>query len=87
MDLDIKKWHQASLPVKSGGLGVRSMKNIAPLAFISSFYKSKSIIDLISPTCTKDRPYYDAQEAEHLWTNKTGITIEDYPKDHKIQAN
>ena len=66
MDLDIKKWHQASLPVKLGGLGVRSVKNIAHLAYISSFYKSKSVMDLISPTCTKDNSYYDAQEAEQL---------------------
>ena len=87
IDMDEKKWHQASLPVKLGGLGVRSVKNIAPSAFISSFYKSKSIVVLISPTCTKDKPYHEAQEAELLWKNKTGITIEDYPKDPKIQAN
>ena len=41
-------------------------------------------MDLISPMCTINKPYYDALKAEQLWINKTVITIEDYLKDTEI---
>lgn len=36
VDLSERQWQQASLPVKNGGLGIRSVVDLAPAAFLSS---------------------------------------------------
>ena len=87
IDIDTRIWKQASLPVKIGGLGIRSISDIAPSAFISSYYKSKDKTGIISPKCIKDESYNDAVLAEERWINLPGITQEDYPKDTEVQAN
>ena len=80
-------WKQASLPVKMGGLGIRSFHELSLPAFISSFYKSKDIMAIISPKTFNDEPYADAIAAEDKWMNIPGITQNDYPKDTDIQRN
>ena len=43
-------WLQASLPVKFGGLGVRSAVDVAPSAFLASAHSTASLVHSILPT-------------------------------------
>ena len=81
------KWMQLTLPVKFGGMGIRSFQKIALPAFISSFHKSKSIAKILSPTDFKDVVYEDCELAEAEWFRIPGISNEDRPKVADIQAN
>ena len=47
--LDDTAWSQASLPVKAGGLGIRSDVHLAPSAFLSSTSASKDLVNCILP--------------------------------------
>ena len=40
-------WLQASLPVRSEGLGIRSVVQLAPLAFLSSIFGSSDLVKKI----------------------------------------
>ena len=50
-------WSQASLPVWSSGLGVRSGTQLAPSAFLASAAGCTDIIHLLLPPRLKDTPY------------------------------
>ena len=43
-------WLQASLPVRSGGLGIRSAVQLAPSAFLSSIFGSADLFKKILPS-------------------------------------
>ena len=70
VQLTIRLWEQCSLPVKFGGLGIRSAKDVALPAFLSSMF-----------SCHMNLPNYfhsDNQDicllsALSVWTEKTGI--------------
>ena len=46
---DDRAWTQASLPVKLGGLGVRSAE-VAPSAFLASMNVNAALVEAILPT-------------------------------------
>ena len=48
--LTADSWEQASLPVRWGGIGVRSTVDLAPSAFLSSILASSSIIHTLLPS-------------------------------------
>jgi len=49
--LDDRAWTQASLPVRLGGLGLRSAQSIALPCYISSLTKSQELVrSILSPT-------------------------------------
>ena len=48
-NLDDNAWMQATLPVKSGGLGIRSAIHLAPSAFLSSASASNDLVHQILP--------------------------------------
>ena len=85
ISLDENKKKQISLPVKLGGFGIRSLKDLALPAFLSSSYGSSNIINIISPSSMKNDPYSDATVAEEQWKNLPGITESDFPQDPSIQ--
>lgn len=45
VSLDTNQWIQASLPVKSGGLGIRKATDLAAPAFLASFYTTSNLQD------------------------------------------
>ena len=55
---DDRAWMQASLPVKLGGLGVRSAVELAPSAFLASMNKNAALVEAILPTtlCSSTSP-------------------------------
>jgi hypothetical protein len=64
-------WSQASLPIKDGGLGIRSVVSLAPSAFLASAASTCDLQDLIlcsstGPPALED-PYVDSALA--MWKN------------------
>ena len=54
--LDDRTWLQASLPVKSGGLGIRSAVHLAPSAYLASFAGCREITFTILPPRFQELP-------------------------------
>ena len=57
---------QASLPVKLGGLGVRSAAQVAPSAYLASVAATEELVSLISPInhCALPAPSVDVAMAK-----------------------
>ena len=55
--IDVRAWKQASLPVKLGGLGVRSVVEVAPSAYLASLDATSALVEAILPvTFTSSKP-------------------------------
>ena len=73
--LDATALSQAALPVRWGGLGIRSAITVAPSAFISSLLSSETMICQLLPQ--RAMPYRDplADEAISKWRQLGGSSI------------
>ena len=60
-------WTQASLPVKQGGLGIRSAVQLAPSAFLASAAGSSGLVSQILPKRLQEVPYAAKAEALSSW--------------------
>ena len=70
VQLTTRLWEQCSLPVKFGGLGIRSAKDVALPAFLSSMFSCHMNL----PNCFhSDNQDICLLSALSLWTEKTGI--------------
>ena len=67
-------WLQASLPVKFGGIGVRSVVMLAPSAFLASAAGTSRLINRILPVAFHSLPYLDVSDAFTAWQK-----CQDYP--------
>ena len=63
-------WTQASLPVRSGGLGIRSAVQLAPSAFLASAAGSSDLIHQILPPRLLDTPYSASIDALTVWSQE-----------------
>ena len=61
-------WSQASLPVRPGGLGVRSETQLAPSVFLASAAVCTDIIRLPLPPRLRDAPYQAREAALTAWS-------------------
>ena len=61
-------WGQASLPVRSGDLGIRSAVQLAPSAFLASAAGSSDLIHQILPPWLHDMPYSGSNDALNIWS-------------------
>ena len=60
---DDRAWKQASLPVKLGGLGVRSEVEVAPSAYLASLHATSALVKVILPVSlpsSEPSPFDDA---------------------------
>lgn len=76
--LSDRNWSQASLPVKYGGLGIRSVADLAPACFLSSIFSTKTIQDNLLDRCyetTAEDIYKDKVLAEWLRTTSSAIPV------------
>ena len=64
---DDSAWLQASLPVNLGGLGIRSVGQLAPSAFLASAAASSSLANLFLPFRLHIIPYFIVDEALLHW--------------------
>ena len=60
-------WVQATLPVNSGGLGIRSVDHLAPSAFLASADGTVALVHQILPLRLHDTPYLERVEARRQW--------------------
>ena len=60
-------WIQASLPVKHGGLGIRSAAQLAPSAFLASAAGSSGLVSQILPARLQEVPYAARADALSSW--------------------
>ena len=61
-------WMQATLPVKCGGLGIRSAVQLAPSAFLASAAGTSDLIRQILPPRFTGIPYSETEEALSCWS-------------------
>ena len=61
-------WSQATLPVKLGGLGVRSAVEVAPSAFLASAFSSSELVNAILPPSLKSFSSPLVIEAQSHWS-------------------
>ena len=76
MDADSPAWLQASLPVRSGGLGIRRAAQLAPSTFMASAAGCSGIVSLILHTNIDiaSQPWPEIEAAMILWREGHGIT-------------
>ena len=60
-------WLQATLPVKSGGLGFRSASTLAPSAFLASAGGASDLMQELLPDHLSSTPYIDRDLALSKW--------------------
>ena len=65
-------WTQSTLPVARGGLGIRSIKDIALPAFISSAYGTTGATKRLLPEYITEPDYQELVEAEEEWWTRVG---------------
>jgi len=81
MHLDDTQWSQACLPVKYGGLGIRSVTALAPVAFLSSASATRSLQDNILTQWKHPIPDANYQKVLESWLLLTGNST---PPDHNV---
>lgn len=67
-------WTQASLPVRQGGLGIRSAVQLAPSAFLASAAASSDLVHQILPDRLHSIPYKIRDEALAVWKQDADLT-------------
>jgi hypothetical protein len=72
--LDDESWQQVTLPVNSGGLGIRSAVDLSASAFLSSVRGAASLVSCIWPDAAAATPDPLESRALALWSNQTGST-------------
>ena len=73
-------WNQCTLPVKEGGLGVRSAKDLALPAYLSSRTASFQTASSILPTVLRDENSLFFNKGCEEWMKKLGLTtLNEFP--------
>ena len=70
--LSPEAWCQASLPVRWGGVGLRSTVTLSPSAFLASLHSSASLQELLLPPQLRLSPDGLLAEAMKVWNSLSG---------------
>ena len=84
--LDDDAWTQASLPVKAGGLGIRSAVHLAPSAFLSSTSACNKLVHHILPPRFNSKGVPQAEAALTLWSQGHDSPPPPSPASHHQKA-
>ena len=76
-------WIQATLPVKLGGLGIRSAMQLAPSAYLASAAASSVLVSLIVPVRLQGFALPFVDTALSVWSAKRGT----YPDPQLYERN
>jgi len=74
VDLSDDQWAQASLPVRNGGLGIRSAQMLAPSAFLASAASTLELQQSILPPSIQTLPDKSTETAEISWAALSGVS-------------
>ena len=72
--LDAEAWAKAPLPVRSGGVGVRSVGDLAPSAFLSSMHASAAMMQILLPAWAQQVPDPALDSALPCWVVRGRVT-------------
>lgn len=86
VDLSETQWRQASLPVRHGGLGIRSVRMLAPSAFLASAASTHDLQQSILPAAVRDLDDVSIPEAEAAWSCLSGSDKPDPESAHKQRS-
>ena len=79
-------WAQATLPIASGGIGIRSSIQLAPSAFLASAAGSSTLVYQTLPDRLAKVPYQAKEDALNEWTRVTDCDPPTSPDDKKQKA-
>ena len=68
--MDDTGWRQATLPVKFGGLGLRSASDISLSAYLSSLHSSRTLVQEILAQSTEFSSDTEIRAAEAVWSEQ-----------------
>ena len=83
---DDSAWLQASLPVRSGGIGIRRSVQLAPSAYLASAVCCSELIPLILPPRLHTTSNPLVEEALSLWQATHDNTLPSHPSSHRQRA-
>jgi len=72
VDISLQAWTQASLPLRWGGLGIRSASQLAPSAFLASAAGVADLLTLLLPPELLSLPYEERSNALLAWQTGGG---------------
>ena len=82
ISLSDNQWLQASLPVKTGGLGIRRVASLALPAFLASAASTRDLqSSLLGNTCPDADEW--VEKMDHLWCNESRTAHPDDGASHK----
>ena len=73
LKLGAEAWAQASLSVRFGGVGVRSVQDLAPSAFLASMHASAAMVQTLLPAWALQAPDPTLDMALSCWTARGGV--------------
>ena len=79
-------WTQATLPIASGGIGIRSSIQLAPSAFLASAAGSSTLVYQTLPDRLAKVPYQAKDDALNEWTRVTDYDPPTSPDDKRQKA-
>ena len=74
VSLSDAQWLQASLPVKSGGLGIRQAHHLAPSAFAASIASTRQLQQSILNSSSLDLSTHEIQ-AHEMWSEMSNTSV------------
>ena len=86
INFDETAWTQASLPVKSGGLGIRSSVELAPSAFLASAAANSDLTHHILPPRFQSSELLYVAEATKMWSTGLDLPPLSGPASHHQKA-
>ena len=72
--LDISGWQQAKLPVRYGGLGLRSCKDLSLPAYLSSHASSRFLRQSVLPNLIEQKCNERFDAAVDVWTQAGNLS-------------
>jgi len=73
--MSLSAWNQATLPLRWGGIGVRSAHRLAPSAFLASAVGATELLSQILPVRIMSAPDPAIELATQFWINMGGIVV------------
>ena len=83
---DDPAWAQATLPVKMGGLGIRSAVQLAPSAFLASAAASSDLVHHIIPPRLRGSSLLNVEDAKVMWCGGGDLVPPDGEAQHQQKS-
>jgi len=86
VNLSEDQWNQASLPVRDGGLGIRSAASLATSAFWASAARTSDLQSRILPNAVLHIHEQVVENTRRRWERQSGSSVPDDNEEHRQKA-